>query len=355
MRITFVPGQCLPFHAKSLDSQPLGGTETGIIRLSEALQERGHDVTVLTEIANPPPSYPLYIPLNAVQFLPEQDIVIGIRDWRTMLYPIKTKKRYFWTGDAYDQPQTVGLGDRRIILQIDNFLTVSEWQRDTMCKVSGFPVEKCTVIRNGIVTSFFEGSETKVRKRLIYSSTPYRGLKFLPALFKEVKKKHPDAELHVFSGYDVYGGNKNQPKELIDEFNALSGEITAVGGVMRGNVPQKVLAREFMKGAILAYPNTFAETSCITAMEAQAGGCVVLTTKLGALPETVGTRGILIDGMPPSLEYMKSFLSSLDTLLSEDALFERLSKESREFALTHFDWAEVAKRIETVESASLKD
>ena len=46
MKFLFVPGSTLPFHGKTLDERPLGGTETGAIRLAECLDELGHEVHV---------------------------------------------------------------------------------------------------------------------------------------------------------------------------------------------------------------------------------------------------------------------------------------------------------------------
>jgi hypothetical protein len=41
LKIGIFCGNVIPFHAKSLNERPLGGTETGVIRLSEALESLG--------------------------------------------------------------------------------------------------------------------------------------------------------------------------------------------------------------------------------------------------------------------------------------------------------------------------
>ena len=53
-----------------------------------------------------------------------------------------------------------------------------------------------------------------------------------------------------------------------------------------GSLPQLQLAAALRKCSIFAYPNIFPETSCISVMEAMAAGLFVITSELGALPET---------------------------------------------------------------------
>ncbi|MEZ4754985.1 MAG: glycosyltransferase, partial [Bdellovibrionota bacterium] len=100
--------------------------------------------------------------------------------------------------------------------------------------------------------------------------------------------------------------------------------------------------------SILFYPSKSPETCCITALEAQAAGCVVLSSHFGALPETVNDAGLLIRGTPGSPEYLNSYLAAADILLSDDQLLERLSNRGKERIAEHYHWDHVAERFEAV-------
>src|SRR5205085_11659760 len=88
----------------------------------------------------------------------------------------------------------------------------------------------------------------------------------------------------------------------------------------RGSVPQTELAKSLRRASVLAYPNTFAETGCIAAMEALAAGLLVVSSDLGALPETCEGWGRLV---PPigngrtQEQFAVDFARAMDHALSE--------------------------------------
>lgn len=340
MRIVFFPVDCCPFHGKTLEERPLGGTETAVIRLAEALENLGQDVTVLSQFPAVPETRPAYIPVARAQNLGKIDILIVVRGWLGLTVPFDYKRCFFWTGDAYDNVHTFGLGDRRLIQRLDGFLAVSQWHADTMCRSSGFPREKTLVLRNGINLADFQGAEKRA-KRLIYSSSPLRGLNYLPEIFLELKTRHDELELYVFSSTTTY-----RPEWPPVTSNAYDGEVLRKlpGCHLLESIPQKCLAREFMKSSILAYPTNFEESSCITAMEAQAGGCVPVTTALAALPETVGDGGVLIEGKAGTRTYFENYVEACHRLLSDPGYFQKLSQRGIERA-RHFGWQERAVEL----------
>lgn len=341
MKIAFFSSYLLPIHAKTLDEKPLGGTETGVIRLAAALDQLGHDVTVFTTHEAPPPSKPRYLPLKDLKTSGEFDVFIGMRDWIPLVQEIKAKRKMLWVTDSYDVFHTFGIGDKRVAKRIDTLLTVSRWQAQTLAAYSDFPLQKAFVIGNGIEIDLFKGSEVRHPKRLIYSSTPHRGLIHIPLLFTELKKRHNDLEIHIFSGYQVYGAPSS-----MGAYEQLKIQLEAMPDVhFRGNITQKELAREFMKSSILFYPCNYEETFCITALEAQAAGCVVVTSKHSALPETVGDAGLLIPGKPGSPEYNSAFIDATDELLKKPELLKQLSERGIARAKTR-SWMDVAKHFD---------
>ena len=193
-----------------------------------------------------------------------------------------SKKTIYWNQLSYDQDAVQALKDPKLVEQIDHFVFVSHWQSEMFRKIFNIPGYKTHVLKNaslGVIPR--EGGE-RDKVRLCYTSTPWRGLDILLDAWELIKPNN--CELHIFSSCNIYGPEfgKNDVN-----YEPLYERCTTLPGVVyRGSIPNSELREELPTFDILAYPNTFEETSCIAVIEALSAGLRVVTSNLGALPET---------------------------------------------------------------------
>jgi glycosyltransferase involved in cell wall biosynthesis len=348
MKIAFFAERSIPIHATTLNERPLGGIETGIIRLAEALaKNREHTVYVFTTHKNPVSSPVQYAHTTLLQTKMPFDVLVIVQDWSGLMYGFESKLKFFWTGDGFDQYLNFGIGDQRVVKACDAFLAVSSWQAGTLCQKSSFPWNKTYVIGNGVHLPYFEHTAPEREPyKIVYASAPNRGLALLPEIFTNIKKTIPNASLSIYSGFHLYDKESPFQGPEVEQFKQLSSKLLSLDGVsIVGNLLQKELANELLKSSLLTYPNQIFETSCIVAMEAQAAGVPIIASNNSAFPETVGNAGILIDGTPGSKEYIRSFSDACIELLSDRNMWGNFSQNgllrSREF----FSWDNVAKKF----------
>ena len=193
------------------------------------------------------------------------------------------KTTILWNQLSYDQEAIQYLNDPEMVEKIDYFVFISHWQSEMFRKIYNIPGYKTFVIKNASIGVRKKKKRDDNKVRLCYTSTPFRGLDILLAAWEKIQPK--DAELHVFSSAKIYGpdySSTEDPKyqHLYDKCEELEGVV------YRGSIPNQELRQELPTFDILAYPNTFEETSCIAVIEALATGLRVVTSNLGALPET---------------------------------------------------------------------
>jgi glycosyltransferase involved in cell wall biosynthesis len=130
-------------------------------------------------------------------------------------------------------------------------------------------------------------------------------------------------------------------------FDGRSAEAGPLGGAETAFV---ALAEALAETDILAYPNTFAETSCISVMEAMAAGCLVVTSKLGALPETTAGFGVLMDSLSDVVamarEFTKVLVGVIRMTREKPDQFEDGLRRQQLHARTAYSWARRAQEWE---------
>ena len=115
-------------------------------------------------------------------------------------------------------PESAHLKDPELRSRFDKLVFSSEWQYQQFRDYLGVPYDtKSAVILTGIdPIPLVEKPKDKIR--LIYTSTPHRGLELLVPVFIELAKHNPDIELDVYSSFGIYGPQweeRNKPYERL--------------------------------------------------------------------------------------------------------------------------------------------
>jgi glycosyltransferase involved in cell wall biosynthesis/tetratricopeptide (TPR) repeat protein len=355
----FYQPHSIPFDGRTPRTRGLGGTESAIVYLAEALAARGHRIVVFNTCEEPGihhgVEYARWESLPARAVADRPDVVVAVREWQTIGAARFAPLQIFWTGDAFDQPFVEKLGDAGSRREIDFLMLQSDWQANTYERYHGVPAWQIVRTRLGSAASSgpvppFDDGRGRAR-RLAYASTPFRGLDVLLDLFPRIRAACPDAELDVFSSMRVYGVAAADDES---RYGAIYRKAEQPGVNLVGSLPQMELAARLQQARVLAYPNHYAETFCIAAIEAQAAGCAVVTSALGALPETVGDGGLCIAGDPRTAAYQQAFVDACVRLLTDDEEWSAVSRRARARAWDAYAWPAIAEHWDATCRAALR-
>jgi glycosyltransferase involved in cell wall biosynthesis len=162
------------------------------------------------------------------------------------------------------------------------------------------------VIPNSVDLSFFGGAPIRNPHRVVWASSPDRGLHHVLSMWPDIRARVPDAELHVFyrlapwlerAGNSVDEGVARRARYIAMALPRLKD----MGVVVRDLVPNAEMAREFQQAAVLAYPCDpvrYTEGFGCSVLDAAAGGCLPIISDADALPEVHGNAAGVIKGRP---------------------------------------------------------
>lgn len=231
-----------------------------------------------------------------------------------------------WQHVNIDQRVAQGLTNQSFVDNLYKIVFVSEWQRQKFNNYFNLDPKLSTVLLNAVEELPFVEKSKHEKIKLIYTSTPWRGLEILLDVFELLNRD--DIELDVYSSTVIYGINfmKNQYDWLWDRCRRIKNVN------YKGYATNKAVRKAVQNAHIFAYPSIFEETSCLAAIEAGCAGCKIVTTDYGALKETCEQwatyvnysqdRKTLVHEYAVSLNYqIDTYWNNYDTLKVQSQYF----------------------------------
>ena len=339
-----------PWNPDTLREQGIGGAETMAWELSRHLVRLGHRVRVFAHCLDLEGTFEGVEWLNYRQYRNLTcDVLLASRNPAAVdeKYEIAAKVRILWM-------HVVHVGDRLTPERdqaYDAYFCLSAWHAANFHAHYPFlSASKIIRVRNGIEPSEYRlrPGEQRDPLRAVFSSAPSRGLQIALDSWPAIVARVPGATLHIYYGFESWEQvakiENDQPAFAV--IAAMKQQIADTEGIVyHGKVNPQRLAAAFRVAGVWAYPDWTPETSCITAMQAQAAGHRIVSSAIGALPETVGARGTLLTENPRSAEYKEAFVEATVAALRAAQADDGL-EALRDYAEQHFGLTGLAREFE---------
>ena len=216
-------------------------------------------------------------------------------------------------------------------------------------------IPKWKILHHGCDLENYDGVE-KVPGRVIWASSPDRGLHLLLQEWTKIKDAVPGAHLRIFYRLDPWikgllAFTTAPPQVLEQKSRALyiNEAIKRLDGIeVFDSVSRRRIDKEMAEAEVLAYPChpvRWTEGFSVTLMESCAARACPITTAVDALPNVYGGAIPMID--PPVRERMNDFSDLVIRALLDPEYRENVNKKVRALAETH-TWDKIVDNLETI-------
>ncbi len=227
----------------------------------------------------------------------------------------------------------------KVLTRAAGLIAVSENTRRDAIRLLGLDPEKVWTIHSGVAESFFQVSETDVRR----AAERYR-LERPYVLFVGTIEPRKNLDTLI----DAYAGLPESVRREVElvvagpagwaaERTRRRLEAGAPGVRYLGYVPEEDLPGLTAGAAVFAYVSLY-EGFGFPVAQAMACGVPVVVSNVSSLPEIAGEGGLAVDPRSPA-----EIAAALDRLLADAGLREKLGARGREIA-RRYRWSECARR-----------
>ncbi len=358
----------------------LGGVETHVWHLAEALTKRGDEVEVLTtdlrtdtpleRLGDDDGEFPY--PVHRVRAIKAAVLPHALGNVSpSMIYRVLSGRWDVVHGHAYGYFPTFaaslgGLLDRSALVitphsdpgrpslekrafdhlvplvtlrQAHRVIALTGLEADHLESL-GVPRERIAVIPNGVDVAEFAWGRDRLRDgdgtSILFAGRCYPDQKGLEVLMHAVSRLPHGLAVHVRIVGEDWGGYA-VVRDLARRLG-IEHRVTLVGMLDR---PQ--LLEEFQRADLFVLPSLF-DSFPIAILEAMAAGLPVIATRVGGVPEVVldGETGLLVEPGDP-----KRLASAIEMLASDASARRNMGKQGRARAQL-FSWEDVIARTRRV-------
>ncbi len=216
--------------------------------------------------------------------------------------------------------------------RLDHIITVSEDSKLRISEYFGVPMEKQTVVYNGLDRNIFHPLKgvKKVKGKIVFVGNVEDGKKGFAYLVKALRHVKSPISLTVIDGGSPH---RKITSQLILNLG-LEERIRFTGKI---NVED--LVRHYSEAELAVVPSTY-EGFGFPAAEAMSCSVPVVSSDGGALPEVVGDAGIVV----PARDEL-ALAAAIDELFADRKRLKALGKRGIERVETHFSWEEAVRKM----------
>ncbi len=256
-----------------------GGSETAAIEVAKFLKRKTNKRVKLFH-----PRNTRAVMESGVEYLPVQELEGYLKNiephthiaWRHASRITKAPS-YVWCHDLVCQGAEKSEN-------YDKIIALSGFHKDYLIEANGVKEDKILLGFNGIDPENFKIKFAKDPLKVVFSSSPDRGLVQTIEIVKKAREiSGLDLKLHCFYGFaNMRKGGQGAWADSIEAHITANPFVT-----MHGQVSKETLMQHFKEAAVWLYPADFIETYCITAIEALCAGTWPIVRRMGALPYTL--------------------------------------------------------------------
>jgi glycosyltransferase involved in cell wall biosynthesis len=222
----------------------------------------------------------------------------------------ESKIRIYWLHDLPGDPETSHLKDQSSRDRFHHMVFCNHWQYQSYQTMLGVPYDH----RSSIIDTPFEPTPIDdIKKsdseiRMVYTSTPQRGLSLLVPVFEKLAEKYDNIYLDVFSSFKIYGWEgADKQFESVFEKCRQHPRINYHGFASNEEVRSTVA-----NAHIFAYPSIWPECNSRSLIEAMSSKAMCVHPDYAGLVDTSGKLTHMYHGHSDANIHAKIFHNVLE-------------------------------------------